>query len=202
LTLAGPPCNIYGNDIADLTLVVEYQSQQRLAVRIYPKHVDSSNTSHYILDSEIVPQPHVDHGYDAGNSDLVFTWSNDPSFAFKVARKRNGEVLFDTTGSKLVFEDQFLELSTNMVDDYNIYGLAESLHSFRLGTNWTQTFWASLMSTGTVPIPCTSRQGTPTAAVNPALTGSMPETHTDRTGFFDRIDSRIEPSEAVSIYTF
>jgi alpha-glucosidase len=143
LTLAGPACNIYGNDIADLTLVVEYQRQQRLAVRIYPKHVDSSNSSHYILDSDVAPQPIVDDGYDAGNSDLVFTWSNDPSFAFKVARKRNGEVLFDTTGNKLVFEDRFLELSTSMVDDYNIYGLAESLHSFRLGTNWTQTFWAS-----------------------------------------------------------
>jgi alpha-glucosidase len=59
------------------------------------------------------------------------------------SHKCDGEILFDTTGNKLVFEDQFLELSTSMVDDYNIYGLAESLHSFRLGTNWTQTFWAS-----------------------------------------------------------
>jgi alpha-glucosidase len=40
-----------------------------------------------------------------------------------------------------VFEDQFLELVTNMVPDYNIYGLAASIHGFRLGNNWTQTFW-------------------------------------------------------------
>lgn len=25
--------------------------------------------------------------------------------------------------------------------DYNIYGLAESIHPFRLGNNFTQTFW-------------------------------------------------------------
>jgi alpha-glucosidase len=135
--LAGPACNVYGNAITDLTLKVEYQSQQRLSVRIFPKYVDASNISLYILDSRLVPQPTVGDGFDASTSDLSFTWSNEPSFSFKVARKSNGEVLFDTTGTKLVFEDQFLELSTKMVDDYNIYGLAESLHSFRLGTNWT-----------------------------------------------------------------
>jgi alpha-glucosidase len=143
LTLAGPACNIYGNDIADLVLVVEYQSQQRLAVRIYPKYTDASNSSLYFLDSDLVSQPKVDDGFDSGKSDLSFSWSNDPSFSFKVCRVSDGEVLFDTTGNKLVFEDQFLELSTSMVDDYNIYGLAESLHSFRLGNNWTQTFWSS-----------------------------------------------------------
>jgi alpha-glucosidase len=143
LTLAGPACNVYGNEITDLTLKVEYQSQQRLSVRIFPKYLDASNISLYILDSRLVPQPAVDDGFDASTSDLSFTWSNEPTFSFKVARNSNGEVLFDTTGTKLVFEDQFLELSTKMVDDYNIYGLAESLHSFRLGTNWTQTFWSS-----------------------------------------------------------
>jgi alpha-glucosidase len=143
LTLAGSACNIYGNDIANLILKVEYQSQERLSVRIFPKFLDSSNSSLYHLDSQFVSQPAIDEGYDAANPDLEFTWSNSPTFTFKVTRRANGEVLFDTSGTKLVFEDQFLELSTSMVDDYNIYGLAESLHSFRLGTNWTQTFWAS-----------------------------------------------------------
>ena len=29
-----------------------------------------------------------------------------------------------------------------MVDDYNVYGLAENIHDFRLGNNYTQTFYA------------------------------------------------------------
>jgi len=29
-----------------------------------------------------------------------------------------------------------------MVDDYNLYGLAENTHDFRRGNNYTQTFYA------------------------------------------------------------
>lgn len=143
LTLAGGACNVYGTDINDLTLVVECQSQQRLNVRIEPKYIADSNRTHYLLDPDIIPQPGLDQGASCASSDLNFTWSNNPSFSFQVKRQTTGEVLFDTSGSALVYEDQFLELTTAMVDDYNIYGLAESLHSFRLGQNWTQTFWAS-----------------------------------------------------------
>lgn len=30
-----------------------------------------------------------------------------------------------------------------MAQDYNIYGLAENIHDFRLGNNYTQTFYAT-----------------------------------------------------------
>lgn len=143
LTLAGEPCQVYGNDIPDLSLIVEYQSKERLAVRILPKYIAPENESLYILDPEIIRQPTQDDGASADASDLAFTWSNEPSFSFKVERKGSGEVLFDTTGTVIVFEDQFLELATAMVPEYNLYGLPESLHSFRLGNNWTQTFWSS-----------------------------------------------------------
>lgn len=140
LTLAGQACNAYGNDIRDLTLDVQYQSKERLAVRIYPKHVVPGNQSLYFLSPSLTPQPGQQGGSKA-TSDLVFTWSNTPSFQFRVSRASSGDVLFDTYGSKIVFEDQFLELVTAMVPNYNIYGLAESLRSFRLPNNFTQTFW-------------------------------------------------------------
>ena len=57
-------------------------------------------------------------------------------------RKSTGEELFSTYGHIIVYEDQFLELVTNMVSDYNLYGLAENIHDFRLGNNYTQTFYA------------------------------------------------------------
>lgn len=112
-------------------------------MRILPKYISASNQSHYILDPDLTPYPGIDDGASIATSDLSFTWSNTPTFSFKVARAGDGEVLFDTTGNVLVFQDQFLELVTAMVPNYNIYGLGESLQSFRLPQGWTQTFWAS-----------------------------------------------------------
>ena len=42
LTLAGAPCNVYGNDVDVLNLKVEYQSKDRLAVNISPAYLVSS----------------------------------------------------------------------------------------------------------------------------------------------------------------
>ena len=39
LTLAGTPCNVYGTDIQELNLNVEYQATGRLAVNIAPKNL-------------------------------------------------------------------------------------------------------------------------------------------------------------------
>ena len=39
LTLAGAPCNVYGNDVDVLSLKVEYQSKDRLAVNISPAYL-------------------------------------------------------------------------------------------------------------------------------------------------------------------
>lgn len=141
LKLAGKPCSVYGNDVEDLTLAVEYQSKDRLAVRIAPKYLVPANRSIYILDEKLTPLPKIENGSSKNLSNLLFTWSNDPSFQFKISRVDSGEVIFNTFGSKIVFEDQFLELRTSMVPDYNVYGFAESLRGFRIGTNFTQTFW-------------------------------------------------------------
>ncbi|KAL9091717.1 MAG: hypothetical protein Q9159_001232 [Coniocarpon cinnabarinum] len=141
LVLAGPACNTYGNDIHALAMSVQYQSKERLNVRIFPKYLDASNRSLYLLARDLTPQPGAEPQACEANSDLKFSWSNDPTFQFQVTRVSNGDVLFSTYGSKVVFEDQFLELVTTMVPEYNIYGLAESLRSFRLSNNFTQTFW-------------------------------------------------------------
>lgn len=141
LTLAGPSCNAYGTDIQDLTLSVEYQSQNRLAVRIEPKYITDENQTHFLLSPELTPQPSAESGASNSSSDLVFTWSNEPSFQFQVARASSGDVLFNTYGSVIVFEDQFLELVTQMVPNYNIYGFAGNVRGFRLPNNYTRTFW-------------------------------------------------------------
>lgn len=122
LAIAGPPCGVFGNDIAELTIEVSHQTRSRLNVKIEPTYISQRNSSQFILNDQFVAQPHWDGQTKTTESDLQFDWSNEPSFQFSVSRRYSGEVLFSTYGHRIVFEDQFLELVTNMVDDYNVYG--------------------------------------------------------------------------------
>jgi len=142
LTIAGANCQAYGNDIADLHLTVEYQTKERLNVKIVPKHLALTNTTQYVIPSDVVYAPVGDGKTTNCTSDLKIEWSNEPSFQFRVLRSKTNEEIFSTYGHVIVFEDQFLELATNMVKDYNVYGLAENIRDFRLGNNHTQTFYA------------------------------------------------------------
>ncbi|KAF1985556.1 glycoside hydrolase family 31 protein [Aulographum hederae CBS 113979] len=145
LTLAGEPCNVYGTDIESLSLAVEYQSKDRVNINIVPANIDASNSSHYILPETLVEKPRIDS--DANSTvqdiDLQITWSNDPSFSFAVIRRSTGDVLFDSSGSVLVFENQFIEFVSSLPEDYNLYGLGEHIHGLRLGNNWTATLYAA-----------------------------------------------------------
>ncbi|TKA47000.1 hypothetical protein B0A49_13154, partial [Cryomyces minteri] len=128
LSLAGPACNVYGTDIETLNLTVAYQTAHRLAVNISPANITTSNMTQYILSDELVQQPN---------------WGNDPTFSFTVLRKSNGDVLFDTRGTKLVFENQFIEFVSALPENYNLYGLGERIHGLRLGNNFTATTYAA-----------------------------------------------------------
>ncbi|KAF1973746.1 hypothetical protein BU23DRAFT_639650 [Bimuria novae-zelandiae CBS 107.79] len=142
LTITRPNCHAFGNDIADLLLEVQYQTKERLNLRIYPKHIAPVNSSWFILPDHVVDQPKWDRQTDPDSSNLCLEWSNDPTFQFRVKRKSTGEELFSTYGHVIVYVNQFLELVTNMVAGYNLYGLAENIYDFRLGNNYTQTFYA------------------------------------------------------------
>jgi len=141
LQLAGQACNAYGTDIESLNLTVEYLAKDRLNVLITPSHVDTSNASWYQLDERDVPRPLADKNFSGDDSNLQFRWSNDPSFSFTVTRKSTGDVLFDTVGSVLVYQNQFIEFITALPDNYNLYGLGERIQQLRLLPNSTLTIY-------------------------------------------------------------
>jgi alpha-glucosidase len=145
LSLAGDACNLYGTDVDSLNLTVQYQSDDRLHVEITPSYVDSSNSSWYILPEALVPKPTIDADASSTtlDNDLNFTWSNHISFSFAVIRQSTGDVLFDTTGTKLVFENQFIEFASSLPENYNLYGLGEVIHGLRMCNNFTRTFYAA-----------------------------------------------------------
>ncbi|KAK5683676.1 hypothetical protein LTR17_027282 [Elasticomyces elasticus] len=131
-------CSAYGNDIKDHTLSLQHQRKERLAMKRYPKHFAPSNESLYILSPALTPQPGVEHGFSRAASGLQFTWTNSPSFQFRVSRASSGDIIFDTYGHKLVFEDQFLELTLwnayNLDNDQELVVNSHSLHPVYLET--------------------------------------------------------------------
>jgi alpha-glucosidase len=68
--------------------------------------------------------------------------AEDP-FAFSIVRTENEEVIFDTAGTPLVFESQYVRLRTSLPDNPNLYGLGEDTDPFRLNTTeYTRTLWS------------------------------------------------------------
>ncbi|KAK5111910.1 hypothetical protein LTR62_004642 [Meristemomyces frigidus] len=147
LSLAGTACNAYGADLTDLTLTVEYQSEQRLHVLIQ----DKANQV-YQVPSSVFTRPSVTTVGCQNTADLVFNYVESP-FSFSVVRRSNNETLFDTSAATLIFESQYLRLRTALPSSPSLYGLGESTDPFMLNTtNYTRTFWnrdAYLTPTGT-----------------------------------------------------
>ncbi|KAL5534914.1 hypothetical protein ACEPAF_3004 [Sanghuangporus sanghuang] len=172
LALAGPACNAFGNDVANLTVEVSYESQSRLHVHIF----DTANQQFQIPES-VISRP-VASPSNSTEPDLEFHYNPSP-FEFWITRQEDGEngtPLFDTRRSSLpavpipplnssdpstaldsfalVFEDQYLQLTSSLPLDANIYGLGEAISSsgFRRdvgavnsskgGVGTIQTMWA------------------------------------------------------------
>ncbi|EME39005.1 glycoside hydrolase family 31 protein [Dothistroma septosporum NZE10] len=135
LALAGSSCNVYGTDIKDLTLTVEYQTDNRLHVLIQ----DAAQQVYQVPES-VFPRPTFT-GVDKGSSNLVFDYVESP-FSFTVKRKSSGEVLFDTSAASLIFEDQYVRLRTSLPEHPSLYGTGEHTDPFMLNTtNYTRTAW-------------------------------------------------------------
>ncbi|CAE7020263.1 hypothetical protein CFE70_002841 [Pyrenophora teres f. teres 0-1] len=136
LALTGTACNVYGDDLTDLKLEVEYQTEDRLHVKIY----DAAEKVFQIQES-VWPRPSDDEGVQPDKSALAFSWTDSP-FSFTIKRKGTNETLFDTSAASLVFETQYLRMRTALPNAPNLYGLGESTDSFHLNTtNYTRTLW-------------------------------------------------------------
>ncbi len=135
LTLAGDACNVYGTDLKDLTLTVEYQTAERLHVII-----QDADQQVYQVPESVLPRP-SNNGCSFSASHLEFHHKANP-FSFSILRKSSGEVLFDSSAAPLIFEDQYLRLRTSLPDSPSVYGLGEHTDPFMLNTtNYTRTIW-------------------------------------------------------------
>lgn len=138
LTLIGEPCHAFGaRDYDKLKLMVNMDTEDRLHVLI-----EDADKEAKAIPEEYLPYP-KESSISNDQSQLAFSYSNDPSFSFRVTRKDSGEVLFDTSSAgPIVFEDQYVRIGTSLPADANIYGLGEHNDPLRLPTtNYSRTLW-------------------------------------------------------------
>jgi alpha-glucosidase len=110
------------------------RAEQRLHVKIY----DQAEQVYQIQES-VWPRPSSDNSVEPDNSDLAFSWTNNP-FTFAISRKETKETLFNTSAASLVFEDQYLRLRTRLPAEPSLYGIGEHTDPFQLNTtNYTRT---------------------------------------------------------------
>lgn len=98
----------------------------------------------YQVPEVVIPRPSSEPRLADSENLLTFRLvGKKQPFAFQIARKHTGEILFDTTGTSFVFERQFLRVKTWLPTDPNIYGLGEHSDPFRLFTkDYIRTLWA------------------------------------------------------------
>ncbi|ORX69562.1 alpha glucosidase [Linderina pennispora] len=136
LKLAGKPCNAYGNDVSDLKLNVDFDSQDRLHV-----HVQDSAGKQYQIPASVLKLD-ASKQTNKSKASLKFNYFQDAKhgFGFKVSRGK--DTVFDTTGHPLIFEDQYIEVTSNLPSNANIYGIGETPDWFRRDTaNTIKTLW-------------------------------------------------------------
>jgi len=118
-------CTAYGPDYPRLTLSVTYENENRLRVRI----VDEEHKAH-VVPNDVAPWPEV--GANSVSNDscaLSFEWEEEP-FGFRIVRKSDGDVVFDTTGQPLIFEEQFIRVTSRLAEGSNIQGLGQHNDNF------------------------------------------------------------------------
>lgn len=126
-----------------LNLTVAYQDAHRVGINISPAYLSAGNMTQYILPDHLVELPQQDSLNSSTESDLQFSWSNEPTFSFTVLRKSTGDIIFSTEGTVLVYENQFIEFISALPENYNLYGMGERIHGLRLGNKFTATFYAA-----------------------------------------------------------
>ncbi|GMK58551.1 hypothetical protein CspeluHIS016_0505830 [Cutaneotrichosporon spelunceum] len=132
-------CNAYGPDYERLKIQVRYETHDRLRVRI----TDAEGKAHVVPD-DVAQWPSIDdHTITADESNLAIDIVREP-FGFKVHRKADGEVLFNTEGHPLIFEEQYVRVRSALAEGSNIQGLAQHSDNFTLPIHedgYTRTLW-------------------------------------------------------------
>jgi alpha-glucosidase/lysosomal alpha-glucosidase len=145
LNIANKECSLFSKSVERLKLFLHFETESRIHVKV--TDIDGKR---WELPESIIPYPKIDHNlmyktnirnqsaYEGSSykvsketDEYVVTVFSNP-FGFYILRKADDAVIFDTTSNPFVFENQYLEFSTAVPLNANLYGLGEVVQSFRL----------------------------------------------------------------------
>ncbi|KAH9487681.1 hypothetical protein Btru_069865 [Bulinus truncatus] len=132
LTLSSPaPLAPYLTTVYQSVQVsVDWQTDQRVRVKIFPKNVQRWEIPTSTLDFESSRSV-----TNKSTSDYSVTFTDDP-WGVAIIRRSTGTVVFNSSFPGLILSDQFLQLTTRL-PNVNVYGFGEHRHeSFKHDMNW------------------------------------------------------------------
>jgi alpha-glucosidase len=109
-----------------LKLEITYQTENRLHVQIY-----DTDENVYQVPESVLPRPSAE-GNVSVLPQLTYEVVHDP-FSFAISRRgSDAPALFNTTGTNLVFQSQYLRLRTQLPENPHLYGLGEHSDPFQV----------------------------------------------------------------------
>jgi len=132
LALQSVPKVAYSKNLNRLETQVDYETASRI-------HVQIGAEGRWKVPEWVLPLPqNADSGFAPK---YKFSWEEN-AFSFSVSRLENLEAIFDTRSSPFIFQDEYIEFSTNLDPTSHVYGLGEHVHSLELKRPLNLTFWA------------------------------------------------------------
>ncbi|KAK6195135.1 hypothetical protein SNE40_000621 [Patella caerulea] len=122
---------IYGGEIFEkLLITVEYQTENRLRVKIVP-----NNVTRYEIPPEALNITASNTLPDLQLYDVTLI-KGPPQFGIVIKRKGTNTTVFSTDLPGMTYSDQFIQITTRLPSD-NLYGFGEHNHRrFRHDMNW------------------------------------------------------------------
>ncbi|EDO41811.1 predicted protein [Nematostella vectensis] len=123
----------YKKTLCPTKLPIKHQTSERKIkmTNLFKLHGDIYDPANKRYEVPI-PTPMITQKSNSQDYDVSFT---SFPFGISVTRKSTGTVLFNSTVGGMIFEDQFLQISS-LLPSSNIYGLGEHADAFKLNVTW------------------------------------------------------------------
>ncbi|RHZ86672.1 hypothetical protein Glove_48g60 [Diversispora epigaea] len=132
------PIPEYGTELKNLKIKVEYQTANRIRVRISDLKEERWRVPKDVV--KLNENTTIKKGMKT-NFDYEFGYESNP-FGFYIKRKGDNERIFDITNQRFIFKNQYIEISTKLPSQSNIYGFGETVGSFKRSVGSRMTIWA------------------------------------------------------------
>ncbi|WIA40775.1 hypothetical protein OEZ86_004455 [Tetradesmus obliquus] len=121
VSLSSDALQEYGPSFQQLSVQVTPETAQRLHVRVAPV-----GQQRWEVPESLVPRPGAEASLSSEQLSYdVLDLAEGHPFALHVIRKADGANIFDTRGHRFLFKDQYIELTTALPADADVYGLGE-----------------------------------------------------------------------------